>query len=61
MFFQPGAIDRFNQDIQKITELVAKETESKGLFEDAIQLYDLAKVLFNKKFIKFLGKLVINL
>ncbi|XP_059162487.1 nuclear pore complex protein Nup93-like [Physella acuta] len=40
---KPGAIDRFNQDTQKITELVAKETESKGLFEDAIQLYDLAK------------------
>ncbi|KAH9515701.1 Nucleoporin nup93 [Bulinus truncatus] len=40
---KPGAIDRFNQDTQKITEMVAKDTEAKGLFEDAVRLYDLAK------------------
>lgn len=40
---KPGAIDQFNQDTQKIIELVAKDTESKGLFEDAVRLYDLAK------------------
>ena len=41
---QPGAIDRFQQDNQRITEMVAKDTEAKGLFEDAVRLYDLAKV-----------------
>ena len=41
---QPGAIDRFLGDTQKVIELVAKDTEEKGLFEDAVKLYDLAKV-----------------
>ncbi|XP_005108355.1 nuclear pore complex protein Nup93 [Aplysia californica] len=40
---KPGAIDRFQQDNQRITEMVAKDTETKGLFEDAVRLYDLAK------------------
>jgi len=40
---KPGAIDRFQQDNQRITEMVAKDTEAKGLFEDAVRLYDLAK------------------
>ncbi|XP_055890475.1 nuclear pore complex protein Nup93-like isoform X2 [Biomphalaria glabrata] len=40
---KPGAIDSFKQDTQKITEMVAKDTEAKGLFEDAVRLYDLAK------------------
>ncbi len=41
---QPGAIDKFHDDTQKILELVARDTENKGLFEDAVKLYDLAKV-----------------
>jgi len=40
---KPGAIDRFRQDNQRITEMVAQDTEAKGLFEDAVRLYDLAK------------------
>ena len=43
-FFQPGAIDKFMKDTQKVIELVAKDTEEKGLFEEAVKLYDLAKV-----------------
>ena len=43
-YFQPGAIDKFHVDTQKIIELVARDTESKGAFEDAVRLYDLAKV-----------------
>ena len=44
--FQPGAIDKFQVDTQKIIEMVARDTESKGAFEDAVRLYDLAKVNF---------------
>ena len=32
------------KDTQKVIELVAKDTEEKGLFEEAVKLYDLAKV-----------------
>lgn len=38
----PGAIDKFQANSEKIIELVAKSTEEKGLFEDAVKLYDLA-------------------
>lgn len=38
-----GAIDKFHGDTQKIIERVAKDTENKGLFEDAVRLYDLGK------------------
>ncbi|XP_055955710.1 nuclear pore complex protein Nup93 [Patella vulgata] len=38
-----GAIDKFNRDTHKIIKHVAEDTESKGLFEDAIRLYDLSK------------------
>ena len=41
---QPGAVDKFLDDIERVIELVAKDTEEKGLFEDAVKLYDLAKV-----------------
>ena len=41
---KPGAIDKFHGDTQKIMELVARDTENKGLFEDAVKLYDLAGV-----------------
>ena len=42
---QPGAIDKFCQDTDKIIETVARDTEAKGMFEEAVCLYDLAKVL----------------
>ena len=41
---RPGAIDKFRADTKKIIELVAMTTENKGQLEDAIRLYDLAKV-----------------
>ncbi len=44
IFPQPGAIDKFHDDTQKIIELVARDTENKGLLEDAVKLYDLANV-----------------
>lgn len=39
---RPGAVDKFQVDTQSITETVAMDTEAKGLFEDALKLYDLA-------------------
>ena len=42
--FQPGAIDKFELDTMKIIQMVAKDSEDKGQFEDAVKLYDLAKV-----------------
>ncbi|OWF34740.1 Nuclear pore complex protein Nup93 [Mizuhopecten yessoensis] len=53
---EPGAIDKFHGDTQKIIELVAKDTESKGLFEDAVRLYDLAKK--QDKVLEILNKLI---
>ena len=41
---QPGAVDKFLDDIERVIELVAKDTEEKGLLEDAVKLFDLAKV-----------------
>lgn len=41
---QPGAIDKFCQETGKIIELVAHDTEAKGMFEEAVTLYELAKV-----------------
>ena len=41
---RPGAVDKFHVDTQSITETVAMDTEAKGLFEDALKLYDLAGV-----------------
>lgn len=51
---KPGALDKFQDDTQKIIEAVARDTENKGMFEDAVKLYDLAQQhekalsLFNK-------------
>lgn len=39
----PGLIDKFGEDTQRIIEVVAEDTENKGLFEEAVKLYDLAK------------------
>ena len=41
---RPGAVDKFHVDTQSITETVATDTEAKGLFEDALKLFDLAGV-----------------
>lgn len=53
---RPGAIDKFHGDTQKIIDLVAKDTEAKGLFEDAVRLYDLAKK--HDKVLELLNKLL---
>lgn len=41
---QPGVIDKFTSDTKPIINKVASVAESKGLFEEAAKLYDLAKV-----------------
>ncbi|KXJ26896.1 nuclear pore complex protein Nup93 [Exaiptasia diaphana] len=56
---KPGCIDKFQKnknDTQRIIEIVAKDTEEKGLFEESIKLYDLAKN--NEKAIEILNKLL---
>ncbi|XP_052062169.1 nuclear pore complex protein Nup93-like [Mytilus californianus] len=53
---RPGAIDKFHGDTHKIIDLVAKDTEAKGLFEDAVRLYDLAKK--HDKVLELLNKLL---
>lgn len=41
---QPGVIDKFAGDTRAIISKVALEAENKGLFEEAVRLYELAKV-----------------
>ena len=41
---KPGCVHKFQSDTSQVISFVAKEAEEKGLYEDAIQLYDLAKV-----------------
>ena len=41
---QPGCIDKFCKDTSSIISFVAAEAEASGLSEDAVRLYDLAKV-----------------
>lgn len=41
---QPGVIDKFAGDTRAIITKVALEAENKGLFEEAVRLYELAKV-----------------
>lgn len=41
---QPGVIDKFAGDTRAIITKVASEAENKGLFEEAVRLYELAKV-----------------
>lgn len=38
---RPGAIDKFGVDTQQVIDTVAEDTEVKGLFEEAVKLYDL--------------------
>uniref|UniRef100_A0A4W4HFJ8 Nuclear pore complex protein Nup93 n=1 Tax=Electrophorus electricus TaxID=8005 RepID=A0A4W4HFJ8_ELEEL len=40
---KPGVIDKFTGDTQAIISKVASEAENKGLFEEAVRLYELAK------------------
>ncbi|XP_040572118.1 nuclear pore complex protein Nup93 [Lepeophtheirus salmonis] len=53
-----GLIDKFSQhiDTQKIIENVASDSEHKGMFEDSVKLYDLAKK--HEKVIELLNKLL---
>jgi len=53
---KPGAVDKFLSDTQAIIEIVAADSESKGLYEDAIKLYDLAKK--HENVIEILNKLL---
>ena len=46
---QPGVIDKFAGDTRAIITKVALEAENKGLFEEAVKLYELAKVRQQKK------------
>ena len=41
---KPGCIDKFQKETSSVIDFVAQEAEEKGLYEDAIRLYDLAKV-----------------
>ncbi|MGH0132388.1 UNVERIFIED_CONTAM: hypothetical protein FKN15_049214, partial [Acipenser sinensis] len=40
---KPGVIDKFAGDTRAIISTVAREAENKGLFEEAVKLYELAK------------------
>lgn len=51
---KPGLIDKFGGDSQKVIEAVAIDSENKGMLEDAVQLYDLAKACVFFKIIIFL-------
>ena len=39
-----GAVGKFGMNTSEVVEFVASNAEEKGLYEDAIHLYDLAKV-----------------
>lgn len=62
----PGLIDRFDGggggggssqvDVHRIIEMVAEDSETKGMFEDSVKLYDLAKK--HDKVIELLNKLL---
>ena len=41
---KPGCIDKFQRDTSETIGFVAGEAEAKGLYEDAVRLYDLAMV-----------------
>ena len=41
---KPGAVDKFLRDSSGLTGFVASQAEAQGLYEDAVQLYDLSKV-----------------
>ena len=41
---KPGAVEKFQSDTSQVIDFVASDAEEKGVYEDAIHLYDLAKV-----------------
>ena len=41
---RPGCVDKFGIDTSDIISEIAKDTEKQGCLEDAVHLYDLAKV-----------------
>ena len=41
---RPGCIDKFQKETSEVISFVADVAEKRGLYEDAIQLHDLAKV-----------------
>ena len=41
---KPGCVDKFQSDTSVVIRFVAQRVEEKGLYEDAVHLYDLAKV-----------------
>ncbi len=41
---KPGAVDKFQTDTSEVIRLVARGAEERGLYEDAVRLYDLAQV-----------------
>lgn len=53
---RPGCIDKFSKDTQKIIEVVAKDSADKGLSEEAVKLFDLAKN--HEKALEILNKLL---
>lgn len=55
----PGLVDRFNGqgvEAQQIIEMVAEDSEEKGMFEDSVKLYDLARN--HEKVVELLCKLL---
>ena len=58
----PGLIDMYADDvnglvnIQNVIQVVAEDSERKGMFEDSVRLYDLAKM--HEKTIELLNKLL---
>ena len=41
---QPCCVDKFGVDTSEIISEIAKDTQRQGCLEDAVHLYDLAKV-----------------
>jgi len=55
----PGLIDKFNGqgfDANSVIEMVANDSEEKGMFEDSIKLHDLARN--HEKVTELLNKLL---
>lgn len=55
---KPGCIDKFQRDTSETIGFIASEAESKGLYEDAVRLYDLAKN--HGKVLEVINKLLSN-
>ncbi|XP_014680771.1 PREDICTED: nuclear pore complex protein Nup93-like [Priapulus caudatus] len=53
---KPGCVEKFQEDTVKIVEFVAKNAEDRGLFEDAVKLYDLCK--FDENVLEIMNKML---